>query len=141
MNAAVIARVLEEEVAAYRLARERGDTAAAWRALERAHILSQYRLWSHLRVHAAMLGFAVRLRDQREIVGQVARLALAPLGSLTGRVPWGNTGRSNVDAFKPMPLPDDLQADAAANEPRHSGSEPGAVGTSSQLFASRDGRP
>ncbi|MBT8427288.1 MAG: DUF3703 domain-containing protein, partial [Erythrobacter sp.] len=32
----------------------------------------------------------------------------APLGNLTGRLPWGNTGRANVSAFAPMPYPDDL---------------------------------
>lgn len=62
----------------------------------------------HLRVHLAMLGYAFRLRQPREIVGQLARLALAPLGTLTGRVPHGNTGRANVGAFAPMPLPADL---------------------------------
>ena len=41
-----------------------------------------------------MLGFAVELRDWREIAGQVVRLALAPLGAMTGRIPVGNTGRS-----------------------------------------------
>jgi hypothetical protein len=33
---------------------------------------------------------------------------LAPLGSLTGRLPVGNSGRSNVSAFAPMPIPADL---------------------------------
>jgi hypothetical protein len=55
-----------------------------------------------------MLGFAVEQRDWRETVGQVVRLALAPLGALTGRIPVGNTGRSNVSAFQPMPVPQDI---------------------------------
>jgi hypothetical protein len=38
------------------------------------------------------------------------RLALVPLGSLTGRVPVGNTGRARISAFKPMPIPSDLEA-------------------------------
>lgn len=37
------------------------------------------------------------------------RLALAPLGNLTGRIPQGNTGRSNVSAFQSMEVPDDLR--------------------------------
>lgn len=56
-----------------------------------------------------MLAFAVGLRDWHEVAGQIVRLALAPLGALTGRVPIGNTGRSNVGAFQPMPVPDDLR--------------------------------
>jgi hypothetical protein len=36
-------------------------------------------------------------------------LLLAPLGSLTGRLPIGNTGRSNVSAFLPMAIPQDLR--------------------------------
>ena len=99
---------LEGEVAAYRIASRDGDIASAWVALERAHILSQARLGSHLRVHALMLKLAIQTRDWREASGQVMRLALAPLGNLTGRIPQGNTGRSNVSAFRPMPIPDDL---------------------------------
>jgi hypothetical protein len=101
---------LAAELDRYREARDRRDAAAAWRALERAHILSQPRLLPHLRVHSLMLAFALAGRDAREIVGQLARLLLVPLGAVTGRIPIGNTGRSNVSAFKPMPLPDDLRS-------------------------------
>ncbi len=87
-----------------------GDTGAAWWALERAHILSQPDLPMHLRVHWTMLGYAVRQRDLREVAGQTLRLAVAPIGSLTGRIPVGNTGRSNVSAFEAMPIPAALRA-------------------------------
>ena len=100
---------LAAELNNYRVARGRGDAAAAWRSLERAHILSQPRLLPHLRVHVEMLTFAVAERDPWEVTGQLARLLLAPLGTITGRIPVGNTGRSNVSAVKPMPLPDDLR--------------------------------
>lgn len=104
-----LAAALERELAAYRAARAAGEAGAAWTALERAHILSQPRLGPHLRVHAHMLAFALATRDAREALGQLARLALAPLGALTGRIPPGNTGRSNVSAFRPMPVPGDLR--------------------------------
>ena len=55
-----------------------------------------------------MLGFAIETRDGREILGQAIQLALGPLGNLTGKLPWGNTGRSNVSAFKEMSYPKDL---------------------------------
>lgn len=110
MTRSKLIALLETEMAGYRDARSRDNGAAAWRALERAHIVSQPMLGPHVRVHVAMLDYAVHLRDGREIVGQIVRLALAPLGSLTGRIPWGNTGRSNVSAFQPMRIPDDLRS-------------------------------
>lgn len=85
-----------------------GDTGSAWWALERAHILSQPDLQLHLRVHWAMLRYALRTADLREAVGQLARLVLAPLGTISGRTPVGNTGRARVDPFAPMPIPADL---------------------------------
>ena len=103
-------RVIADEIILYRTARASGEIDIAWRHLERAHIISQPNLGLHLASHYSMLGFAVELRDWREIVGQIIRLALAPLGSLTGRIPVGNTGRSNVSAFQPMPVPQDIIA-------------------------------
>lgn len=102
-------QLIEAEMMAYRAARNEGDREAAWRALERAHIVSQPFLTLHLASHWAMLAFALRERDLQEIIGQIIRLALAPLGSLTGRIPIGNTGRSSVSAFAPMPIPEDLK--------------------------------
>ena len=110
MTASTLSRLLDQEIAAYWRARATRDVGAAWTALERAHILSQPNLGPHVRVHCLMLGYAVRLRDGREILGQAARLTLAPIGTLTGRIPWGNTGRSNVSAFVRMPVPADLDA-------------------------------
>jgi len=98
----------DHELGRYRAAKQAGDPVAAWRALERAHIVSQTHLPIHMRVHLEMLRFAISLRDWREVFGQLVRLALAPLGSLTGRIPIGNTGRSTVSAFTPMLIPDDL---------------------------------
>jgi ligand-binding SRPBCC domain-containing protein len=102
-------RVIADEMTLFRAARVSREQAAAWRHLERAHIVSQPHLGLHLASHWSMLGFAVELRDWRETAGQIVRLALAPLGALTGRIPVGNTGRSNVSAFQTMPVPDDLQ--------------------------------
>lgn len=101
--------LIDAEMVAYREACDENDRAAAWRALERVHIISQPFLLPHLANHLAMLGFAARERDPKEMFGQIIRLALAPLGAMTGRVPVGNTGRSNVSAFLPMDLPEDLQ--------------------------------
>lgn len=103
-------QLIAREMAVYRTARAADDLTKAWSALERAHIVSQPYLGPHLANHWAMLKFAIDQRDGREISGQLVRLTLAPLGALTGRIPIGNTGRSNVSAFQPMPVPDDLRA-------------------------------
>lgn len=108
MSTATLAPLLDQELTAYRQAVRTGDNDAAWIALERAHIVSQPMLGRHMGVHLRMLRFAVLLGQPREVAGQIARLVLAPLGALTGRLPWGNTGRANVSAFRSMPIPSDL---------------------------------
>jgi hypothetical protein len=97
------------ELASYRQARATGDRTRAWHHLERAHILGQLRIGLHMDSHLRMLGYAVHLRQPREVLGQVFRLVLAPIGNLTGRLPIGNTGRANVNAFVPMEIPEDLR--------------------------------
>ena len=100
-------RLVDEERATFRRARASGNAEAAWLALEREHILAQPYLWPHIRSHTAMLGFA------KEAGGQLIRLALAPLGNISGRLPHGNTGRADISAFAPMPIPPDLAAKIA----------------------------
>jgi hypothetical protein len=93
---------------AARCARDAGNPDEAWRLLERTHILSQPWAWPHVRSHLDMLRLAVHARDRREVVGQILRTLVAGPGSAVGRYPLGNTGRSNVPATQPMPLPEDL---------------------------------
>jgi hypothetical protein len=106
-RAALLAAWSNERTAA-RVARERGDRAGEWSHLERAHILSQPMAVPHVRTHVAMLGFGLRHRDRREIVGQLIRLVVAAPGTWTGRYPVGNTGGADVSALLAMPIPGDL---------------------------------
>ena len=78
------------------------NTAQRWLLLEAVHVVGQTRLLPHARVHALMLATAWQQRAAAEWIGQAMRLALVPLGHLSGRLPLGNTGRSNVSAFAPM---------------------------------------
>jgi hypothetical protein len=55
-----------------------------------------------------MLRLAIRTRAPREIGGQVVRTVVAGPGSALGRYPLGNTGRADVPATRPMPIPEDL---------------------------------
>jgi len=99
----------QTEVYAFRQAQASMDIARAWQHLERAHILSQSVLRIHLHAHLLMLAFAIARRDWLETWGQIFRMLLAPLGAVSGRIPFGNTGRVAVSAFMPMPVPQDLQ--------------------------------
>lgn len=105
------------ELGHYRRARRAGDFDAAWKHLERSHILAQPSMGLHMASHVEMLKFALIRRDVRETAGQLFRIALVPLGALTGRLPIGNTGRARVSAFTPMPVPEDLRALVKAEAP------------------------
>lgn len=118
-NSFAARRVIADEMAAYRSALEEGDEDRAWHHLERVHIVSQPFLGPHLNSHGVMLQFAIKQRDWGEVLGQIVRIILAPLGALTGRLPVGNIGRSNVSAFAPMPIPADL-ADALRQQDMNS---------------------
>ncbi len=107
MPQAIAEHVTADRTAA-REARAAGDHGEAWRLLERIHILSQPWPWPHLRSHLDMLRLAGRDRDRYEIAGQIVRLVVAGPGSATGRYPLGNTGRADVPATQPMPIPEDL---------------------------------
>jgi hypothetical protein len=87
----------------------RHDPSVALTQLERAHVLGQRDFSRHWRVHVTMLRAAWALRDAGELRGQLLRVSLVPLGHLFGRLPLGNTGRSDVGAFAPMDVPSDLK--------------------------------
>lgn len=109
-NPAAIRQAWAAEHRAARQARADGDPSRERRHLERAHILSQPFALAHVRTHVAMLGFGIRKRDGREIIGQLLRLLVAGPGSAMRRYPLGNTGGANVSAVEPMNIPADLQA-------------------------------
>src|SRR5262245_22862116 len=90
------------------LAQDNLETAFAH--FERAHILGQWYVGAHSRAHVGMLRIGWRRRDMREIVGQLLRIPGAIIGSALGRVPRGNTGGSNVSAFREMPIAPDLKS-------------------------------
>lgn len=86
----------------------RGDLDVAFHHLERAHILGQRHTWRHVESHVWMLRVGWAERSVKEIVGQLLRIPAALLFSRLW-VPVGNTGGANVSAFRPMPVPTDLQ--------------------------------
>lgn len=86
-----------------------GDVHLAWQKFSDAHIYSQPMAIEHTRVHFEMLRLALRTVNLREVTGQAIRLILAAPGSLSGRYPVGNTGRSDVNMFMPMELPSQIR--------------------------------
>lgn len=84
-----------------------GQPGEALRRLQLAHVLGQRDFGRHLHIHWLMLRAGWQLRDAREVVGQVFRLLVVPLGHLSGRLPEGNPGTADVSAFtRYTPSPD-----------------------------------
>lgn len=100
---------VQAELDAARHARVRRDVDAEFICLERAHVLSQSHTVQHVRVHAAMLLWGMRQRSAREVFGQVVRIIGAATKTFVGLVPHGNTGGTNVSAFRRMPIAPELQ--------------------------------
>lgn len=85
-----------------------GDLRAAWRAHELGHIVAQPYLGLHLRSHAGMLGLAWRSRNTAEVVAQVVRLVLAPVGHALGRTPPQNVGTGRFGVMEHGTWPSEL---------------------------------
>ena len=86
-----------------------GNFELAWRKLERSHILGQSWAVEHTYVHWKMLLFAFRIKNTREIFGQLPRILVGGVKSYVGKIPVGNTGGANVPPLKSMPVPADIK--------------------------------
>lgn len=80
----------------------------SWRHLERAHILGQPYPVAHTAVHWKMLKFGIKIKNGKEIIGQIPRLLVGGVKSFVGKIPVGNTGGANVPPLQPMEIPDEL---------------------------------
>lgn len=86
----------------------KGELQNSWRHLERAHILGQSYPIEHTQTHWQMLLFAFKIKNAKEILGQIPRLLVGGIKSFVGEIPLGNTGGANVPPLKPMEIPNDL---------------------------------
>ena len=86
----------------------KGELQESWRHLERAHILGQAWPVEHPKTHWKMLQFAFRIKNSKEIFGQIPRLIIGGVKSFVGEIPVGNTGGVNVPPLKSMEIPEDL---------------------------------
>lgn len=82
---------------------------SGWQKLGEAHIISQPYAGLHILVHWRMLILATKQKSSLEIIGQIVRLIVAGPGSIIGRYPVGNIGRSHVNMFLPQAIPSELK--------------------------------
>lgn len=87
----------------------RGELETGFAHIERAHVIGQDFVLPHARSHWLMLRVEIRRRRPVAVFGQVVRIFLGVLGSAVGVVPVGNTGGSNVNMFKRMPIEPELR--------------------------------
>jgi hypothetical protein len=85
------------------------DFRSSWYHLERAHIIGQPYPYHHTLVHWKMLLFGFKIKDIKEIIGQIPRLVVGGVKSFVGEIPVGNTGGANVPPLKSMEIPAELK--------------------------------
>jgi hypothetical protein len=56
-----------------------------------------------------MLLFGIKIKDIKEIIGQIPRLLVGGIKSFVGKIPVGNTGGANVPPLKTMEIPEELK--------------------------------
>jgi len=98
-----------EELEKYENELSQGNLHSAWRQLERAHIIGQSWPKEHSHTHWLMLKFGLKIKNTKEIVGQVPRLIFGGIKSFVGKIPVGNTGGADVPPLQPMEIPEDLK--------------------------------
>jgi hypothetical protein len=98
----------QNELDAYRNALDKKHYQESWRHLERAHILGQPYPYQHTAVHWKIFLFGVKLKNWKEVLGQIPRLLVGGVKSFVGHIPVGNTGGANVTPLQPMEIPEDL---------------------------------
>jgi hypothetical protein len=99
----------DSEIALAKALIARGEFAAAFPHLERAHVIGQAFVVPHATSHWLMLGVELRRRRFVAAFGQIVRIVLGMLGSAVGVVPVGNTGGTDISMFKRLPIEPDLQ--------------------------------
>lgn len=99
----------EKELEDFRLNLKSDDYQLAWRHLERAHIIGQAYPIQHSYVHWIMLKFGFKIKNYKEVIGQIPRLLVGGIKSFVGKIPVGNTGGANVPPLRYMEIPEDLK--------------------------------
>jgi hypothetical protein len=56
-----------------------------------------------------MLQFGIKIKNRKEIMGQIPRLIFGGVKSFVGKIPLGNPGGANVPPLKPFPIENELK--------------------------------
>ena len=99
----------DDELENYQFHYKKENFLEAWNHLERAHILGQKYPFEHSFVHWKMLQFGFKIKNTKEILGQIPRLIFGGIKSFVGKIPVGNPGGANVPPLKPFPIDEDLK--------------------------------
>jgi len=99
----------KKELVNYQIAYENGNLIQAWNHLEKAHIIGQRYPYCHSYVHWKMLLFGIKIKDRKEVLGQIPRLLFGGVKSFIGKIPVGNPGGANVPALRSFPIDNDLK--------------------------------
>ncbi len=101
---------LKSELDSYNEHLQSNNYAAAWRHLERAHVLGQPFAWPHTYIHWKMLLFGIKIKNTKEVLGQIPRLLVGGVKSFVGKVPLGNTGGANIPPLRRLEVEPDIKA-------------------------------
>lgn len=55
-----------------------------------------------------MLLFGIKIKNTKEVLGQIPRLLVGGVKSFVGKVPVGNTGGANMPPLRIMPIEPEL---------------------------------
>jgi hypothetical protein len=99
----------ETELSNAKVSFQNNELAISWNHLERAHILAQPYPIEHTAVHWKMLLFGIKIKNSKEVFGQIPRLLVGGVKSFVDKIPIGNTGGTNVSPLKVMEIPNDLK--------------------------------
>ena len=97
------------ELEKYNIEYSKNNLKSAWNHLERAHIIGQKYPYTHTFVHWKMLQFGFKIKNGKEILGQIPRLIFGGIKSFAGKVPVGNPGGANVPPLRPFAIEKELQ--------------------------------
>lgn len=93
----------------YEIELNKGNLNVAWNHLERAHIIVQKYPVAHTEVHWKMLKFGLKIKNSKEVIGQIPRLIFGGVKSFVGKIPIGNSGGANVPPLKTFEISEELK--------------------------------
>lgn len=93
----------------YATALNKNEMGKAWHHLEKAHVIGQRYPYHHSLVHWKMLVFGCRIKNVKEVIGQLPRLMVGGIKSFVGTIPVGNTGGANVPLMQSMPIQQEIR--------------------------------